>query len=83
MVVVSFDELVGVTDFISVTMSSLINANPTVFTPSQTSIRKTSGKRVNRIWLDGDEESEEDVGVEEEPIDEQEVFGVFESFLQV
>jgi hypothetical protein len=55
-------------------MSSLINANPTVFAPSQTSVRKPSSKRLDKLWVDSDTESEDEIG-ESEPIDQQEVFG--------
>ena len=54
-------------------MAELINANPTVFAPSQTSIRKSS-KKSTKLWLDSDE-SESEGFDEPEPIDEQEIFG--------
>jgi hypothetical protein len=55
-------------------MAELINANPTVFAPSQTSIRKPSKKATN-LWLGSDDDSEFDRLDEPEPIDEQEIFG--------
>ena len=57
-------------------MDTLINANPTVFAPSQQSIRKSKTKRSVNMWMDYDSDDVSDD--EPEPIDEQEVFGTFE-----
>jgi len=53
-------------------MDSLINANPTVFAPSQQSIRKSNNNRSVNMWIDYDSDDGSDD--EPEPIDEQEVF---------
>jgi hypothetical protein len=58
-------------------MPGLDNANPIVFRPAQHSIRKEKSSKFD-LWTDGalDEDAETLEQETNDPIDEQEVFGV-------
>jgi hypothetical protein len=61
------------------TMSQTYNANPTIFSPSDQSYRKS---KTDNLWLPyGDDSASNEEDDEDSPIDDQEIFGIKETFI--
>ncbi|KAL0947510.1 hypothetical protein HGRIS_013610 [Hohenbuehelia grisea] len=53
----------------------IYNPNPTVFAPVQPSSRTFGSKRVHSLWMDDLEAQSDDDDAQEEPIDQEEIYG--------